>query len=355
MAKPIILCVDDEKMVLESLKEQLKRHFGTECSIEIFESGEDALEILEEFLEQGQDVAVIISDQIMPGFKGDELLIEVHRRSPKTLKILLTGQAGVDAVGNAVNLANLYRYIPKPWEQADLTLTVKEALRSYFQDQQLESQNQKLQETVAELEDSQQHILKINQIVKEVSSTLDLQQVSEKFIEKAVQTIRKNGSGSILLYNESRNTFVFYASYGLNSQFVKAFEIELTPEKLYTYDVVISQKGKIIGFDKLESFQNEETLKLHHGCRYFQQLVVPMVSQNHVIGLVTVSNYSEEILFTQRDLYSLENLTQNLARHFENSRLYDHVMELNRVYERYVPHDFVKLLNMGTISGIAEA
>ncbi len=64
--------------------------------------------------------------------KGDELLIQIHERYPQALKIFLTGQADAHAVGNAVNCANLYRYIPKPWDDADLKLTVIEALYTYM-------------------------------------------------------------------------------------------------------------------------------------------------------------------------------------------------------------------------------
>ena len=99
MSKPVILCVDDEKIVLDSLKSQLKKSFGSDFEIEIAESGEEALEIIEEFIEDEIDLPVIISDQIMPGMKGDELLIEVNTLLPDTLKILLTGQASADAVG----------------------------------------------------------------------------------------------------------------------------------------------------------------------------------------------------------------------------------------------------------------
>ena len=153
MKKSAILCVDDEKVVLVSLKNQLKRHLENQYTIETAESGEDALEIFQELLEEQIDVPVILSDQIMPGMKGDELLKQIHTFAPRTLKILLTGQANAEAVGNAVNYANLYRYITKPWEQADLNLTVAEAIRSYFQDKQLEEQNQKLQQLNQELQE----------------------------------------------------------------------------------------------------------------------------------------------------------------------------------------------------------
>jgi diguanylate cyclase (GGDEF)-like protein len=88
---------------------------------------------------------VVIADQIMPGMKGVELLEEIHRRSPATTKILLTGQAGLDAVVAAINRAGLNRYIPKPWEEPDLRLAVENLLRQY----RLDRQNQQLLEDLA--------------------------------------------------------------------------------------------------------------------------------------------------------------------------------------------------------------
>jgi len=137
MKKPVILCVDDEQMLLVSLKQQLKHQFGNDYQIETAEDGKEALEIIEDLLEEGIDLPVVISDQLMQGMKGDELLTQIHALVPKTLKILLTGQAEADAIGKAVNSANLYRYIAKPWEPTDLNLTVMEAIRRYFQEKKL--------------------------------------------------------------------------------------------------------------------------------------------------------------------------------------------------------------------------
>ncbi|TAE92072.1 MAG: PAS domain S-box protein [Oscillatoriales cyanobacterium] len=95
--------------------------------------------------------SLIISDHIMPEMKGDELLKQVHILSPNTIKIMLTGQADIEAVGNAIKNANLYRYIAKPWQQEDLSLTVKEAVNSYIQNQLLAAQNAQLQQMNQEL------------------------------------------------------------------------------------------------------------------------------------------------------------------------------------------------------------
>jgi diguanylate cyclase (GGDEF)-like protein len=151
-AKEHILCVDDEEGILTALRQQLRIRFGNECEIEVARSASDALELMDDLERDGECVAVIIADQIMPGMKGVELLEEVHRRSPSTTKILLTGQAGLDAVVSAINRANLNHYIPKPWDEPDLRLAVEGLLRQFRLDRQnrqllgdLESRNLELE------------------------------------------------------------------------------------------------------------------------------------------------------------------------------------------------------------------
>jgi len=144
MTRAAIVCVDDEEVILSSLGEQLKRSFGKEYDIELAASGKEALLLCAELIAEGIDIPLIISDQIMPGMPGDELLVQLHLQYPKTLKILLTGQATADSVGRIVNAAALYRYITKPWNETDLILTVKEALRRYKQEQQLAEINENL-------------------------------------------------------------------------------------------------------------------------------------------------------------------------------------------------------------------
>lgn len=134
MTKQAIICVDDETTVLKSLKEDLKEVFGNNYNIEIAEGGEEALELVEELLNDKCEIPLIISDYIMPHLKGDELLKRVHQMSPKTLKVMLTGQATIEGVANAIKYAKLYRYLAKPWEQEDLKLTVTEAVNSYIQE-----------------------------------------------------------------------------------------------------------------------------------------------------------------------------------------------------------------------------
>jgi len=137
MSTPVILCVDDERIILSSLKSQLQNNLAGSYHIELAESGEEALEIIEELCENNIEVPLVITDQIMRGMYGDQLLIQIKAKLPQTLGIMLTGQASISAVGEAVNKAGLFHYIPKPWDAEDFILTVKSALDTYFQQKKL--------------------------------------------------------------------------------------------------------------------------------------------------------------------------------------------------------------------------
>lgn len=147
MRKPIILCVDDESIILNSLDEQLSRNLKNNFEIEVAESAEEALELFEELMKD-VDIPVVISDYIMPGMKGDEFLKRIHALQPKTITILLTGQASIEGVSNAINHANLYRFIAKPWDQDDLRLTIKEAVKSFDKTNEIERHTKELEEKV---------------------------------------------------------------------------------------------------------------------------------------------------------------------------------------------------------------
>jgi two-component system, sensor histidine kinase and response regulator len=170
MKKQVILCIDDESIVLDSLKEQIQKGLKGELSVEVAESGDEALEIFDELLQEGLEVPVVIADFIMPGMKGDALLEKIHSRKPAAKKILLTGQASIEGVGNAINKANLYRFISKPWEKDDLILTIQEALKSFEQEKTILVQNEELRELNINLE---KKVEQRTQELKELNATKD--------------------------------------------------------------------------------------------------------------------------------------------------------------------------------------
>ncbi len=128
MKKKAIVCVDDESIILDSLGEQIKNMFGKEYLYESAENAEEGLEVIDELTHEDIDVLVIVSDWLMPGKKGDDFLIEVHKKFPKIVKVMLTGQANESAIQNAIKNADLHAYLSKPWTAKDLENVIKSGL-----------------------------------------------------------------------------------------------------------------------------------------------------------------------------------------------------------------------------------
>lgn len=129
MTKKVIICIDDEKVILTSLKSQLKKCFGNEFIYETAEKASEGFELIEEHLEYGNKIFVIISDWLMPEMKGDEFFIEINKSHPKIIKILLTGQADSKAIDRAYNDAGIYGCISKPWDEEELKNIIQGALK----------------------------------------------------------------------------------------------------------------------------------------------------------------------------------------------------------------------------------
>jgi FixJ family two-component response regulator len=117
-AKRTILCVDDEKDILNSLFDTFMDTYNVKTAI----SGEDALKIFNE-----ED----ISDQRMPKMEGTELLRKINEIKPKCKKILLTGYADVNAAIDAINKGAVDKYLSKPWDDEELVKTVENLIRRY--------------------------------------------------------------------------------------------------------------------------------------------------------------------------------------------------------------------------------
>ncbi len=121
MSQHKILIVEDEEFVRRALERLLMRDGYTVLSAP---GAEEALAILEK-----EEVDIVISDHLMPGMKGLEFLEIVRKRRPETLRIILTGFADTDMVIEAINKGEVYRFLTKPWNDDDLRLTVRLALR----------------------------------------------------------------------------------------------------------------------------------------------------------------------------------------------------------------------------------
>lgn len=121
--RPTILLVDDEVMVLNALRRMLT---NPDWDLVAVDSGVQALEIMAR-----QPVALVITDQRMPEMSGLELLRIVKSDYPDTVRIVLTGYAEMDVVVKAINQGEVYRFLTKPWNNAEFLETIKTALQHH--------------------------------------------------------------------------------------------------------------------------------------------------------------------------------------------------------------------------------
>jgi CheY-like chemotaxis protein len=122
-----ILCVDDEALIVYCLKQDLLRHFGDRYQYETALSAKDAFERIEELDEEGVSLAVVITDWIMPGMRGDEFLIAVERKYPGTKAIILSGQAEEESIQRIKERCNLLAFFGKPYRAAAICSLIEKS------------------------------------------------------------------------------------------------------------------------------------------------------------------------------------------------------------------------------------
>ncbi len=151
MVECIILCIDDDMTVLSALRTLLVKQLGPGHLVEIAESGEEALEIEAEARQRGSELGVVICDFIMPGMRGDELLVQMHAVSPRTVNIMLTGQSDLKGIQRATNEANLYQFIEKPFSNDELVRVARAGVALFAARTGLQAGSDQLRASNAEL------------------------------------------------------------------------------------------------------------------------------------------------------------------------------------------------------------
>jgi thioredoxin reductase (NADPH) len=116
MARPILLAVDDDVSVLEAVVQDLRRQYGSEYRVMRAASGQAALDTLTQVKARQEPVALLLSDQRMPGMTGVEFLERAREQYPDARRVLLTAYADTEAAIRAINTARIHYYLNKPWD-----------------------------------------------------------------------------------------------------------------------------------------------------------------------------------------------------------------------------------------------
>ncbi|HKF45969.1 MAG TPA: FAD-dependent oxidoreductase [Terracidiphilus sp.] len=116
MARPILLAVDDDINVLEAVVQDLRRQYGADYRVMRAAGGQPALDTLSQVKAREEPVALLVSDQRMPGMTGVEFLERSMELYPDARRVLLTAYADTDAAIQAINTARIHYYLNKPWD-----------------------------------------------------------------------------------------------------------------------------------------------------------------------------------------------------------------------------------------------
>jgi serine phosphatase RsbU (regulator of sigma subunit)/FixJ family two-component response regulator len=351
MNKPVILCVDDEKIILDSLEQQILTHFNREYLCELAESADEALALIQDLHKDGMEIPVIISDQLMPGMKGDEFLVEVHKRWPEKYKILLTGQAGLDAVRNAINNAKLYRYIAKPWDATDLMMTVEEALNSYHQKKQIDV-----------FTEANRLLRTLNAAQQEISAQSDLFAVYQMLVGNAVQATGAD-AGYLLLEDERKVAAVSCADF--NKQLGYMALIADPHAELYE-SLLAKAKNPKPGI-LAQAFRSSETtgVLLVESTASFSEIhseILQMLSTQAVISSERAALYHRVLqktveLEAEKEIVRVVN--QELAQKNEDildsirytERMQHSILPDRELLAKHVPHSFIFYRPKDILSG----
>lgn len=191
-----ILCVDDEKNILNSIKRLLRKE---DYELVTALNAQEGLEILAK-----EDISLVISDHRMPKMSGTEFLRKVKEQYPDVIRIILTGYTEVDAITESINKGNIYKFLLKPWNDHNLKIEVKNALEQY----ELVMTNKKLHQQVIEKNDELAQINEnLETLVEKRTQELSLQnqalELSRSVLDDLpISVVGISSDGMIVLINQ---------------------------------------------------------------------------------------------------------------------------------------------------------
>lgn len=277
-----LMVVDDEPDNLDLLYRTFRRDF----SVFKAESGPSALDVLDK---EGE-MAVIISDQRMPQMNGTEFLGRTVERFPDTIRILLTGYTDVEDLVEAINSGQVFKYITKPWNPAELKAVVQQASETY----------RVLKRRTDELRRALQRETLFNAVTNAIRESLDYGSMLQKIVETIGQTFA--ASYCLLRPVEGNRLLPEIFSYK-----VADFDDSTTPDALL----------KLV-------LENRQTEIAHNnsnnGASY--ELVVPLICQQDFLAVLYINQYGNRESWTAEDIQLLENVAEQAALAVSQAKLY---------------------------------
>jgi putative nucleotidyltransferase with HDIG domain len=301
-----MICLDDDRDFLNSLKISLPTKFRDKpnCTILFMDSPFETLEMIRELVEDKEDIALLVTDQMMPNMKGIDFLKEAMKLTPRSMRVLLTGHAGMDSAIVAINENVLDKYLTKPVNDIeDFVLTLKRLLNEF-----------QLKSTV---DIQQQIILDLYQF----SNSLNTLQTLDDTLEETLSFIRKTLKSeriSILLVEDG--ALSIKASIGIPDNIVQQIRISVGNNIVGR---VLKDRQPILvkNIDQIPWIKN----KINDQCKSFistPMLCAELSSFDVPLGVINVTNKDRNGVFSEHDLKTLSFIanTASVAIHNQQNR-----------------------------------
>jgi signal transduction histidine kinase/FixJ family two-component response regulator len=317
-----VLYVDDEVENLRIFELTFRREF----SIATATNGESGIELINQ-----EPIALVLSDQRMPGMLGTEFLSRAADLDPKTVRILVTAYGDADTLGDAINIGSIYRFVPKPWTPDEMRMTIRRGIEVYALDRERE---QLLKELTL-----------LNEVSKSINQELDLEALIELLLYTITDDFGYDAAG-ILFLDDKRERLAWDSIRPYDRKVAESLgEIEISrtsaPEffrNLCDCRIQIIKFADVLDLDgPIRRWITEVAAE--------EILVVPLVGRNGVIGAFVVDNRRGGARFSVEDRTLLEGLANQAVIAMENARL---VEDLRRSREQVMRSD--RLGTLGTLA-----
>lgn len=294
-----VLYVDDEPANLRIFELGFRRDF----TVVTASSGEEGLAVLSR-----SPVAVVLSDQKMPGLSGVEFLARVRELDPKTVRMLITAYGDAATLGSAINESCVWRYVAKPWHPEELRLALRRAIELYALDRERE-------QLVRELST-------LNRVARTINQELALEPLYDLLLDSVVGELGFDAAALLLLEDSGRVL-----------RLVRSAPAASLPPALAGLEIRRSEAPRFLG--QLEEGEPvllayEAVAALEPAVRAWvgelaadQVLVVPLVAKGQVLGAVAVDNRRGGGAFEADERLLLSGFSVQAAIAIANAQLVD--------------------------------